>query len=55
MSKEGELAAALGGLTPEWIAEHGRQARERAVSMFSKEAVIGRYVEYYRQVLADEG
>ncbi|MEI6516912.1 MAG: hypothetical protein WCO77_13145 [bacterium] len=34
MSKEGALAEALAGLTPEWIAEHGRQARERALAMF---------------------
>ncbi len=54
MSKEGALAEALAGLTPEWIAEHGRQARERALRMFSKEAVIGQYVEYYRQVLEGE-
>lgn len=54
MSKDGALAEALRGLTPEWVAAHGRAARERAVKMFSKEVVIGRYVEYYRQVLADE-
>ena len=51
MSKEGSLAAALAGLTPEWLALHGRQARERAVAMFSTEAVIGQYVDYYQQVL----
>jgi glycosyltransferase involved in cell wall biosynthesis len=54
MSKKGELAEALAGLTPEWIAEHGRQARARAVAMFSKEAVIGQYVKYYREVRSEE-
>ena len=54
MSKEGALAQALSGLTPEWLEQHGRQARERAVAMFSKEAVIGKYVEYYREVMGEE-
>jgi len=51
MSREGALAQALAGLTPEWLERHGRQARERALKMFSKEAVIGQYVDYYRDVL----
>ena len=50
MSREGALAEALDGLTPEWIAEHGRQARERALGMFSKDVVIRQYVENYRRV-----
>jgi glycosyltransferase involved in cell wall biosynthesis len=53
MSKDGALAYALACLTPGWIAEHGRQARGRALAMFSKEVVIRQYVDYYRQVLAD--
>jgi len=53
MSKEGALAQALAGLTPEWLESHGRQARERAVAMFSKEAVIGQYVKYYREVMGE--
>ena len=54
MSGEGALAQSLAALTPDWLELHGRQARERAEKMFSKEAVIGRYVEYYREVLRDE-
>ncbi len=53
MSKAGALEAALAGLTPEWIVEHGRAARERAVQMFSKEVVIGQYVAYYEEVIDD--
>ena len=52
MSKEGALAEALAGLTPEWLILRGRQARERALQMFSIEAVIGQYVDYYKKVLA---
>ena len=54
MSKEGALAATLSGLTPAWLEQHGCQARDRAVKMFSKEAVISQYVEYYREVMGDE-
>ena len=52
MSRDGALATALAGLTPAWIAEHGRNARERAVAMFSKDVVIRQYVDYYKAVLA---
>lgn len=52
MSKEGALASALTALTPEWIQFHGRQARARALAMFSKGAVIRQYVEYYGEVLS---
>jgi glycosyltransferase involved in cell wall biosynthesis len=54
MSQEGALAAALAALTPEWLAMHGRQARERAVKMFSTETVIGQYVKYYGEVMRNE-
>ena len=50
MSQDGVLAAALAGLTPEWLAERGAAARQRAEHVFSKEAVIGDYVAYYREV-----
>jgi len=53
MSQDGALAAALAALTPEWLALHGQQARKRAVAMFSTEAVIGQYVEYYRVVMRE--
>jgi len=53
MSQESALAAALAGLTPEWLSLHGHQARERAVAMFSTEAVIGEYVKYYGRVMSD--
>ena len=55
MNRPGVLAQALAGLTPEWIAEHGSQARARALAMFSKETVIRQYVEYYRAIMKDEG
>jgi glycosyltransferase involved in cell wall biosynthesis len=42
-------------VTPEWVAAAGQQARERAVGMFSTEAVIGQYVEYYRLVVNEGG
>jgi glycosyltransferase involved in cell wall biosynthesis len=54
MSRPGALAQALAGLTPGWIAEHGRQARERALAMFSKETVIRQYVEYYQAIMKDK-
>jgi glycosyltransferase involved in cell wall biosynthesis len=54
MSRDGALAAALAGLTPEWLEIHGRQARERALCRFSKEAVIRQYVEYYGEVMREE-
>jgi len=50
MSQEGALAQALADLTPERLALHGRQARERALMLFSTETVIGQYVEYYWEV-----
>lgn len=53
MSRDGSLAKALAGLTPEWIAVHGRQARARAETMFSKDVVIGQYVEYYKEIMKD--
>ncbi|MEI6169163.1 MAG: glycosyltransferase family 4 protein [bacterium] len=52
MSLTGGLSAALAGLTPEWVILHGRQARERAVQMFSAEAVIDQYVAYYKKILS---
>jgi glycosyltransferase involved in cell wall biosynthesis len=55
MGREGALAGALAGVTPEWVAAAGQQARERAVGMFSTEAVIGQYVEYYRLVVNEGG
>ncbi|MFC1499060.1 glycosyltransferase [Verrucomicrobiota bacterium] len=50
MSKEGELAKCLAGLTPEWIEEHGKGARKRAEEMFSKDVVIKQYIEYYKRM-----
>ena len=54
MSNEGSLAAALAALTPEWLTLHGHQARERALAMFSTEAVIGEYVKYYEEMMSGE-
>ncbi len=55
MSREGALAEALAGLNPEWFVRHSQQARKRAVTMFSKEAVIGQYIEYYEEVMRESG
>jgi glycosyltransferase involved in cell wall biosynthesis len=54
MSRDGELAAALATLTPEWIARHGSAARQRAERLFEKNVVIGQYVEYYRHVTGEK-
>ena len=51
MSRDGELAAALAGLTPGWAVECGAAARARAERVFSEEVVIRQYVEYYRRVM----
>jgi 1,2-diacylglycerol 3-alpha-glucosyltransferase len=52
MSKDGELTAFLGKITPDWIQEKGRLARQHALDNFSKHAVIEQYIEYYKAVLA---
>ncbi len=51
MSRSGELAGCLADLKPEWVEWHGRQARERAVNVFSKEKVIKEYIAYYEQIM----
>ena len=55
MARDGELAEFLAAVTPEWLAERGKGARARAVEMFSKEVVVGQYVDYYRRVEGREG
>ena len=52
MARDGALVECLSALTPGWIEEHGRAARAHAVKTFSTDAVIGQYIDYYRQVLA---
>jgi glycosyltransferase involved in cell wall biosynthesis len=52
MSRDGKLAAFLEKITPEWIAEKGKLARQHALDNFSKHAVIEQYIEYYKAVLA---
>jgi glycosyltransferase involved in cell wall biosynthesis len=52
MARDGALAETLAGLTPAWIADHGRLARERALRLFDKPVVIRQYVEYYERVIA---
>lgn len=52
MSRSGALAASLGQLRPDWVDEHGKQARLRAEKVFSKHAVIRQYIGYYERVLA---
>jgi len=51
MKLDGALAQALAALRPEWILENGQRARDRALRLFSKDAVIGQYISYYEQVL----
>lgn len=43
----------LAGMPLDWPAIQGQAARCHAVSVFSKEVVIGRYIEYYHAVLND--
>ncbi len=51
MGREGALAEFLAQWTPERIARHAEEARRRADRVFSKGAVIGRYVDYYEKVI----
>lgn len=51
MGQNGGLSGFLTDLRPPDAAERGRNARARAVRMFSKEAVAGQYVAYYRRVI----
>lgn len=55
MEKKGALAEFLGKVTPEWIAEHGKLARERAEKMFSKDVVVQQMVELYEEVVRSAG
>ena len=51
MGQAGALSGLLAKLSREDVTERGKNARERARSMFSREAVIAQYVEYYQQVI----
>jgi len=51
MTYRSVLADFVAGMPAEWPAAHGRAARQHAVDVFSTDAVIGRYIEYYRKVL----
>ena len=51
MTRRAVLADFLAGMPAEWPAATGRAARRHAVAVFSADAVIGRYVDYYRKVL----
>ena len=51
MSKDGNLALALQNITPAWIEEKGRLARERALKMFSGGVVIEQIVQLRVEVL----
>ena len=55
MAEEGALARALAAITPAWQAEHGANARNRAVAVFARDVVVDQYMAYYRQVLAGRG
>jgi glycosyltransferase involved in cell wall biosynthesis len=50
MRDEGGLVACLSSIGEEWIVQKGRAARERAIASFSRESVVGAYIEYYSQV-----
>jgi glycosyltransferase involved in cell wall biosynthesis len=51
MTRRTVLADFLAGMPAEWPPAKGRMARQHAVDVFSKDAVIGQYIEYYRRVL----
>ena len=53
MASSEALAGALSRVDRTWIVEHGRQARERAIAIFSKAVVVDAYVQYYRRVKGD--
>jgi glycosyltransferase involved in cell wall biosynthesis len=52
MNADGALAVFLRGLAPDWLRARGTAARARALTVFSRDAVIGQYVAYYERVLA---
>ena len=54
MSRPGSLAEAIERnlADPELMSRRAAAARERAVAMFSKDVVIGQYIDYYRRVLS---
>lgn len=51
MAREGELAATLRGLTPDWLARQGGQSRQQAESRFAHDVVIDLYLQYYRRIV----
>lgn len=51
MTRKDVLADFLAGMPAQWPAEQGRAARQHAVTVFSKDAVVGQYVDYYRKVI----
>jgi glycosyltransferase involved in cell wall biosynthesis len=52
MAADGALAAALDGMTAPRIEALGRAARAHATATFSADAVIERYIAYYRRIAA---
>ncbi len=52
MASPGKLANCLASLTPEWLSQAGSRARQQALAHFSKEPVIGHYIDYYNQIAA---
>ncbi|MDI6774061.1 MAG: glycosyltransferase family 4 protein [Verrucomicrobiota bacterium] len=56
MTRPGALAGALEQLRkePALLKEAGRMARQRAAQVFSKEAVVGRYISMYEAVMGEK-
>jgi len=55
MGQTGALAEELAEITPSWVCEKGAAARARACDVFSREVVVGKYVDYYGRVMAGIG
>jgi glycosyltransferase involved in cell wall biosynthesis len=51
LSQEGALVEALAGLTPEWLEERCGGSRRRSEVIFSEEAVVRQYLDYYGRVM----
>jgi len=54
MKTDGALASALAALTPDQVQNLGLAARQHALRNFSVTAVTEQYVNYYKQILAEQ-
>jgi len=51
IEQAGSLSAALASIDTEWMRAKGALARAHALSLYSTDAVIERYLNYYREVV----